>query len=408
MTPPSDESVAPESSDRTSLPGLRTFESPRFRLLVAALLAGFGVLANIVFLIVLDNPVRPWGEDFEAYYFAAERVAEGLSPYTAQQLASPVDAVCPGCYLYPPFLAQLLVPVTTVSLGTAVAGWFVILSVLAYTMVWLAASVGGAARSIERALWTLVAVTFFFPVFQSNWLGNVSTLTGLMIVLVAMGGTVAGLAVTAGLVLKLTPGAWAPAVLVASRSSRLSLLASLAVVAGVAFALAPDAWLDYPSVLRNLLSGSGEVDWNLGWAAMAREAGLGEMAETAARLASMAVAISALIASVWVALRPGGMPAAAVLGTVTMLLLPGTFWYHYLAVLLPLAAMSWPRADGATRAILLLSAGVVSVTGIVFMPLVTLLGAFGVLVTAGWVLWPRLGEDTGHARPTHHTAEPAA
>ena len=395
-----------QAAGSSALPGVRTFGSPRFRLLVAALLAGFGVLANIVFLIILDNPIRPWGEDFEAYYFAAQRVAEGLSPYTSDQLASPVDAVCPGCYLYPPLLAQLLVPVTALPLGVAVTGWFALNSVLAYAAVWLALSIGGAARSMERALWSLVAVTFYFPVFQSNWLGNVSTFTGLLAVLVAAGGTVAGLAVTAGLLLKLTPAAWAPAVLVGSRSSRLALLISLSVVLGVFVLLAPAGWLDYPAVLRNLLAGSGEVDWNLGWAVLAQEAGLSDPVATLARASSMALAVAALAASAWVARRAAGMPAAAVLGTATLLLLPGTFWYHYLAVLLPLAALAWPRAGRSARAILLLSAAVVSITGIVFEPLLAQLGAAGVLVTATRVLWPgafvhdrRPSDGGGERRP---------
>ena len=74
---------------------------------------------DVVFLVLLDTPEVPWLEDFEPYYAASVQLLDGASPYTAEQLGAPIDAVCPGCYLYPPFLAQLITPLTLVSMDTA-------------------------------------------------------------------------------------------------------------------------------------------------------------------------------------------------------------------------------------------------------------------------------------------------
>ena len=341
-----------------------------------------------LFLVLLSSSGRPWGEDFEAYYRAAERMAAGASPYTAAQISGPVDAVCPGCYLYPPFLAQVLVPFTWLPYEVAMAAWFALMYVGAYLATWIAGSIGGAQPSLERVLWTLAAVAFFFPVFQSNWLGNISSLIALLAILVAIGRATAGVGGSVGILVKLAPMAWWPAVFAAGRRSGLALVGSFLLLFGVSFVLAPDAWLEFPTVLRNLLVGSGDVHWNLSWSVLAREAQLGTVAEMALRLSSVALAIAALATSAWVARYPGGLPAAVALATVTMLLLPDTLWYHYLAVLLPLAAMAWPRGAGAVRAALVLALAAVSVAGVVFSPLATLVGSGSVVAMSAWVLLP--------------------
>ena len=220
-------------------------------------------------------------------------------------------------------------------------------------------------RSPERALWTIVAVSLFLPMFQSNWLGNISTLVALGVTLTAFGGVIAGGVVAVGLLVKLTPGAFAPAAFFAGRSSRLSLVGTLAVLGGLLFVLAPDAWLDYPAVLRNLVAGSGDVHWNLAPAVVAEQAGLGAGVVGIIRVGAIVVAGVALVLSVWLARMPGGMPAATVAGTVTMLLLPGTLWYHYLAVLLPLAVMAWPRAGSRVRVAIVIAIAAVSAAGLI-------------------------------------------
>ncbi len=105
------------------------------------------------------------------------------------------------------------------------------------------------------------------------------------------------------------------------------------------------------------------------------------------------------------------MPAAALLGTVAMLIIPGTLWLHYLVVLLPFAAMAWPRARAGIRAVLLASFVLVSLAA--FMgnpPLWAYLGSALSVIAAGWVLWPRR-DDTQvsglHVSPSDGRKEPA-
>jgi hypothetical protein len=73
-----------------------------------------------------------------------------------------------------------------------------------------------------------------------------------------------------------------------------------------------------------------------------------------------------------------------------MLLIPGTLWFQYLAVLLPFAAMAWPRAEPPVRAALVTSAALVGIAPyLAEQPLLAHAGATVLLVAAAWVLWPR-------------------
>ena len=74
-----------------------------------------------------------------------------------------------------------------------------------------------------------------------------------------------------------------------------------------------------------------------------------------------------LFAGVVVARRDDGWPAAAVLGTTGLLLLPPVLWYHYLAMLLPVAIIAWRPASARGRTLLV--AGGVGVTfGLAWLP----------------------------------------
>jgi hypothetical protein len=269
------------------LPLLRTFRSERFRLLIAFLLLLCGIGFNYLYVSGQLGRGIELLEDFAAYFEASRRMLDGASPYTAEQLAAPIDAVCVGCYLYPPVLAQVIAPLAMLRLPEAILVWFVILSLAAFGAVWLAAEVGGARRSFERVLWSLAAVSLFMPAIKADWVGNVSSIVALGVALTAFGGVTAGITVGLGALVKLVSGAFVPAVFMESRASRLSLVATVAVVGGVLFLLAPQAWLDYLTVLPNLIAGAGDVRWNLAPATMADRAGWGEPAVGLIRTATI-------------------------------------------------------------------------------------------------------------------------
>jgi hypothetical protein len=90
------------------------------------------------------------------------------------------------------------------------------------------------------------------------------------------------------------------------------------------------------------------------------------------------VALVCMVAAWLMARRAHVVPVAVTLGTVAMLLLPAAIWYHYLAVLLPLATVAWCRARPRTRA-LLLAGGVLTSFALVSLPFATLGGALLVL-----------------------------
>jgi hypothetical protein len=139
-------------------------------------------------------------------------------------------------------------------------------------------------------------------------------------------------------------------------------------------------------VLQNLLAGSTDYDINLAPATMAARAGLPDIGVSLVRGATLFAAAASLVASAWVARRDDGRMAAVLLGTVAMLLAPATLWYHYLVVLLPLAAMAWPRANPVARLGLLVSAGALSL-GMAYQPL-ALLAAVALVAFTLPALWP--------------------
>jgi len=156
------------------------------------------------------------------------------------------------------------------------------------------------------------------------------------------------------------------------------------------FVLAPSAWLDTPQVLWNLVRGSGLTYLNLAPATMAANIGWPDMVVAVIRVITMVGGVAAMLAAMWMARRPGGLPLATLLATVTLLLIPGTFWYHYLAVLLPLTAMAWPRSTAWAKLALLSGAIVTSFAGLNSLPIgLSFFSAAFMLAFAAWVLWPR-------------------
>lgn len=116
------------------------------------------------------------------------------------------------------------------------------------------------------------------------------------------------------------------------------------------------------------------------------------MPSTLLRLAALALAAACTLKSIGLGRRPDGVPAAVVLGTAAMLLLPAVIWFHYLVALLPLAAMAWPHASRALRATLLTGATLISLGMLIGFPLATA-GAVIVVAAAARGVWPAAAVD---------------
>jgi hypothetical protein len=314
-------------------------------------------------------------------------MAAGTSPYAAEMLAGPTDAQGLDRYRYPPLFADALRPLTALGSSSASMVWFWMQLAALYAAIWVGTGIGGARRSVERALWCGVAVLFFLPAFDSLWKGNVSGFLAFTSVLVALGGAAAGVGAAIGALLKSVPGTLVPVALVSDRRSRLAVILTIAIPVALSFAVSPTAWQDYPTVVFNMLGGSSDYATNLAPAILAGNAGVPDALTGLIRLVSLLTAFASIGGSVWLARTREGLPAAALLGVVAMLLMPASLWYHYLVVLLPFAAIAWPRASGQGRVLLFAAAAAVTL-GLMWLPLALTAGV--VLAVASLVvLWPR-------------------
>lgn len=364
------------------LPGVRTLRSPAFRLVLAWTLAAIGIL--VLGAAMLRQATLPSGQfaiDLADYHGAARALVHTGSPYAPEMLAGPVDAQGLGRYRYPPPLAQLLVPVSDLPLGTVAAGWLVLQALAMGAAVWLALGIAGVRRHAERLAWSIVACLAFMPVFDTLWKGNVSGFVALGVTLVAAGGTVAGAGAVLATLLKVMPVTFLPALVVAGRRAIVAAVLTFLAVVGVSWLLSPGAWADYARVLPNLLGGSADYSTNLAPATLLARAGapapLPDLVRAATVLLAAACALAAPVVA-WHIREPRGWATATTLGVVAMLLLPAAAWYHYLAVLLPVGVLAWPAASGSARAALLGGAAFVSL-GVAILPLATLGATFLVL-----------------------------
>ncbi len=110
-----------------TLPGARTLRSSRFRTVLAlALILVGAVVLGYLLVRQANDPKGQWAFDFATYYEAAGQMASGQSPYAPVMFEGPIAAQGDGAqlYKYPPPLAQLLVPLAGLPMGTAALVYF--------------------------------------------------------------------------------------------------------------------------------------------------------------------------------------------------------------------------------------------------------------------------------------------
>jgi hypothetical protein len=374
-----------------SLPVVRAFASPRFRILVAGLLFVVGLLGVGGYLVArAAEPleVGQFGIDFADYHAAAVRIGEGQSPYDPAMLSGPIGAEGRDRFRYPPPFAQALAPLAGLPLSTATWLWLAVQLAALLAATWLAGSAAGLRRSPERLLWSGAAVTWFLPDLDALWKGNVSGVQALLVALLVAPSGVAGAAAAANGLLKLTPLVMAPIVLLRNlRDAVVLVVVGIGVVA-LSLLLGPAAaWSDYATVVGNLLRGSADFAANLAPAAQLHAiSGLSTPWTDLVRFGTVALGVALLLLGLLWARRPGGWAGAATAGVAATLLLPAAVWYHYLALLLPLAVVAWARAGTRSRAALILGGAAVSV-GVAWLPL-ALAGATLLVATALVTLRP--------------------
>jgi hypothetical protein len=186
------------------------------------------ILAAIGASLLLVTAMARWGapSDEHAYWLAARRIIEG------QPLYDPAATiVTPFAYLYPPPIAQALVPVAAVVPSWLfTAGWTVLMGLALF---WL------AGRDVIRAL----ALVAFPPVAVEFWFRNVHLF---LAVLVVLGLRRAAGTFAVGAAIKVSPGLGIPYLAVRGEWRNAGIAAAIgAAMLALSVALSPDAWRAY-------------------------------------------------------------------------------------------------------------------------------------------------------------------
>ncbi len=191
-----------------------------------------------------------FGFDFDAYWMAAHRVAEGSTPYDPRTLAGPFVPVEHGFYLYPPVLAAVLAPLVSVPVEAASYVWALLhLGMLGAACVLMPVS----AR--HRAL-TFGLVALSRPFLTDLSLGNVSSFVLVMAAATwrAWPRPVAGLPLAILIVTRITAATLLIPSLVGRRFRMLeyALATTAALVALSLPFVGTSGWTDYLLLMRNL------------------------------------------------------------------------------------------------------------------------------------------------------------
>lgn len=309
--------------------------------LIVAIVVGFRVFQ----LAVLSGEPK-WAWDLSFYWEAGRRLVEGLSIYSADQLAGPYVPEGQDGFLYPPAFAVAFAPLT---IPFADGYWELSWLWLALGVAILAASVAAIVRveRLDEALlgnrrfaipWFVAASLVLPPVIGELEIGNVHLeLLGLYSVAWlglrrgdATGDRVAGLAIAAATIIKIFPGLvilW----FLGSRRWRPALWA-LAGIVGLMVVSLPavgiQAWFDYVRVLVNMgaIVTSHDSVAPTVWIAPA-------IGFTAARMVILAAGVGLVV---YAARARPPVVGYAMAVTVSVLIAPAVF-HHYLSVLvLPL------------------------------------------------------------------------
>jgi hypothetical protein len=381
-------------------PFVRTFRSPQFRLVIGVTLLSVGVVVlSALMLQQANDPNGQYAIDFADYRAASQRMLQGQTPYAPEMLTGSVPAQGFDRYRYPPPFAQLLSPLAVLPLHVAATVWLLVQVALLVAALWIAAGAAGVRASPQRLVWSGVALTYFMPVFDTLWMGNIEGLLALSISWLLWTGPpkassglfAAGFLAAVAAVVKLMPAALLPAAIRRREVAR-GVVLGLVLLVVPSVLLAPQAWADYTRVLPNLLAGDARYATNLAPAVVALDLGLPAAVADLVRLISVVAGLALIALSFQLAGRAAGWAAAIGCAVAASLLLPASSWYHYLTLLAPLAVFAWVKAGRGVR-LTMIGGGILVDAGLVFLPLATLGGAL-LAASSVAVVWPEPRRST--------------
>jgi len=321
----------------------------QFAVLVVLALVALGFRAFQ--FTVLTGQIQ-WGYDFSAYWAAAGRLLDGLSPYQPHQLEGLYSPQQQFLYLYPPPLAAAITPLRALFPDAYRAAAWIWTGVGAAILLAAVLAIGRVERLGDRypllagrGRWLLVVAAFAFPpVVGELVLGNVHlVLLGLLTLAWlgvrrgdSRGAWIAGVAVGIAAVVKVFPGLLLLWFLLTRRyRAAAGVLVGAGVAALVALPLTGiEPWLQYPTVLANL---GPPVDTRDTLAPTVWLSGFLEFGVARAVVTVLGIAIVAWSTSI-AARRAANVDARsfAIAVTISVLIAPALY-HHYLALLvLPL------------------------------------------------------------------------
>jgi alpha-1,2-mannosyltransferase len=309
----------------------------RLRLRLVAALVPTGSIALLALMLgtVLASAGNTLGYDYTCYEAAARHLLNGAPIY--DNAFSINVGTCPGTYTYPPAFAVALVP--WLLFGGAAAGLWCLAMAVSFVA-------GVALLPVRRDVrWVVIIVAALdWPLLYAVKLGQVEPLLFLGFAAAWRWmdrPSVVGTATALGALIKVQPGllaVWA----IATRRYR---AVAAAVVVGLAIAAAATlftglgAWTTYIDLVRGL-GATYSTAHNFAPGAVVRLAGASEGTASAVQLASVIVAVAALL----VAYRWASPVASLQVTIVVSQLLSAPLRDHY-AVLL-LLPVAWLLARG--------------------------------------------------------------
>lgn len=339
---------------------VRRLYEPRFQervllFLVIAIAAYYAVWSLTQWVTLTPTALR---FDFVNYFGGAQAAAHGTDIYADFKRGWGTEAWVVA-YIYPPFFAELLAPLTPLGLVAAARIWLIAVHAAFFTALVVLLQVNPELSRAGRRLFLLAALSFM-PVYLNLKFQQVATVWLLLLALTlwaalrrrdGAGGVVVALAAS----LKVSPLFFIPLL---ARVNRLRTAvfggAMLVAMTVITMLLAPGSWQFFTVVLPRI--GLGTANWDNGSinGLISRIVGLsptlfGSATQTVAK-AVIALSAAALIgATIWEA--RGGDPrwrlrlGMAALTTALLIASSVTWQHHLVTLLLPLAiAMAWIAA----------------------------------------------------------------
>jgi hypothetical protein len=337
-------------------------ERERLTALLASLAVAFYAGRAVIQLLALRQEAGTG--DFKVFYQAAVDLARGSDPYRSFLDVCHGDHWCLGGYIYPPLLALVLRPLTSLDAIGAQAVW----TIASHAMLIAAALVTYATirnhlpRGAGRIV--LAAALFFLPLYQNLYSGSVGAPLVLLLAISAWAYVSgkngwAGVVLGAGAVLRVTPAAIAPVMLRTRAEARrpVGVVALGAMVAGsfALLALITPFTIEYLTRVLPKISGTTAFYSNvsLPGVLLRLQLALFGRALPGSTLVGLVVAIAVLGITWWQALRLDGRPARAVAFAAFLAatsLVSSVTWNYHLVNELLVFALLLPWLDRGRRA----------------------------------------------------------